>query len=225
MSLAAETLAAWRKSERERLIAARLAMPAAARRAASAAIARVLSARFTPANPGVVGVYWPFRREFNILPLMRRIIALGGEVALPVVVRPRHPLEFRRWTPQTAMAKGVWDIPHPADGPPVHPAILLIPLVGFDDRGYRLGYGGGFYDRTLAALPHRPETWGVGFELGRMETIHPQDHDIPMDHIITEAGLFSPADKDQTSPRSASTRSVFSQEKPPSASGVRPKWP
>jgi 5-formyltetrahydrofolate cyclo-ligase len=190
-----EPLAAWRKSERERLIAARLAMPAAAHRAASAAIAWLLSARFMPANPGIVGCYWPFRREFNCLPVMRRIVALGGEVALPVVIRPRHPLEFRRWTPRAEMAKGVWDIPHPADGPPVHPTTLLIPLVGFDADGYRLGYGGGFYDRTLAAMPHRPATWGVGFELGRLETIHPQAHDVPMDHIVTEAGLTDLAER------------------------------
>jgi len=187
-----EDLATWRKSERERLIAARMAMPAGAHRAASAAIGRLLSAHFMPASPGLVGCYWPFRREFNGLPIMRRVIALGGEVALPVVVRPRHPLEFRRWTPKTRMAKGVWDIPHPAEGPPVHPTTLLIPLVGFDQGRYRLGYGAGYYDRTLAAFPHRPETWGVGFELGRIKTIDPQTHDIPMDHIVTEAGIFPP---------------------------------
>jgi 5-formyltetrahydrofolate cyclo-ligase len=190
-----DSLAAWRKSERDRLIAARLAMPAGAHRAASAAIARRLTARFMPANPGIVGCYWPFRHEFNCLPVMRRIVALGGEVALPVVIRPRHPLEFRRWTPQAEMAKGVWDIPHPAEGPAVHPTTLLIPLVGFDADGYRLGYGGGFYDRTLAAMPHRPTTWGVGFELGRLETIHPQDHDVPMDHIVTETGLINLAER------------------------------
>jgi 5-formyltetrahydrofolate cyclo-ligase len=189
-SMAAEDVSAWRKGERARLIAARLAMPAGAHRAASAAIAKLLSAHFMPANPGIVGCYWPFRREFNCLPVMRRIVSLGGEVALPVVIRPRHPLEFRRWTPQAEMAAGVWDIPHPADGPPVHPTTLLVPLVGFDEDGYRLGYGGGFYDRTLAAMPHRPETWGVGFELGRLETVHPQDHDVALDHIVTEAGVL-----------------------------------
>jgi 5-formyltetrahydrofolate cyclo-ligase len=190
-----DNLAAWRKSERERLIAARLAMPASTHKAASAAIAGLLTARFMPANPGIVGCYWPFRREFDCLPVMRRIVALGGEVALPVVIRPRHPLEFRRWAPQAEMAKGVWDIPHPAEGPAVHPTTLLIPLVGFDAEGYRLGYGGGFYDRTLAAMPHRPATWGVGFELGRMKTIHPQGHDLPMDHIVTEAGLIDLAER------------------------------
>jgi 5-formyltetrahydrofolate cyclo-ligase len=184
-----EDLAGWRKSERERLIAARMAMPADAHRAASAAIGKLLGAHFMPETPGLIGCYWPFQREFNCLPVMRRVIALGGEVALPTVVRRRAPLEFRRWTPDTPMAAGVWDIPHPAEGPAVHPTLLLIPLVGFDERGYRLGYGVGYYDRTLAAFPHRPATWGVGFELGRLQSIDPQPHDVPMDHIVTEAGV------------------------------------
>jgi 5,10-methenyltetrahydrofolate synthetase len=184
-----EDLAAWRKGERQRLIAARLAMPAAVHRAASAAIARALRAHFMPPEPELVGAYWPYRREFNCLPVLRRIIAASGEVALPVVVGPRQPLEFRRWTPDTAMTPGALGIPQPVDGPAVYPTTLLIPLVGFDAHGYRLGYGAGYYDRTLAALPRRPVTWGVGFELGRLETIHPRDHDVPMDAIVTEAGL------------------------------------
>ncbi len=67
---------------------------------------------------------------------------------------------------------------------------MLIPLVGFDAQGYRLGYGGGYFDRTLAALSPRPRTIGVGFELGRLATIDPQPHDIPFDIIVTEAGIF-----------------------------------
>jgi 5,10-methenyltetrahydrofolate synthetase len=71
----------------------------------------------------------------------------------------------------------------------VHPQALLVPLVGFDAEGYRLGYGAGYYDRTLASFPKTPITIGVGFELCRMNTIFPQPHDIPMDFVITEAGL------------------------------------
>jgi 5-formyltetrahydrofolate cyclo-ligase len=72
------------------------------------------------------------------------------------------------------------------EGDAVLPDVLLAPLVGFDAGGYRLGYGGGYYDRTLAALPERPLVVGVGFETSGMETIHPQPHDIPMDLIVTE---------------------------------------
>jgi 5-formyltetrahydrofolate cyclo-ligase len=63
---------------------------------------------------------------------------------------------------------------------------LLVPLIGYDQQAFRLGYGGGFYDRTLAAMPHRPVTLGVGFALAALPSIHPQPHDIPMDVIITE---------------------------------------
>ena len=80
----------------------------------------------------------------------------------------------------------MWGIPIPADGEVVWPDVLLVPLVGFDRRGFRLGYGGGFYDRTLADMPQRPTTLGVGFSLGMLETIYPQQHDIPMDVVVTE---------------------------------------
>jgi 5-formyltetrahydrofolate cyclo-ligase len=98
----------------------------------------------------------------------------------------KAPLEFRAWQPGVRLESGVWGIPVPADGEVVWPDVLLVPLVGFDRLGYRLGYGGGFYDRTLAAMPRRPTTLGVGFALGAIETIHPQQHDIPMDAVITE---------------------------------------
>ncbi len=84
------------------------------------------------------------------------------------------------------MTRGVWNIPIPAEGEPLFPDILLAPLVGFDAVGFRLGYGGGFYDRTIAAMPSKPQTIGVGFELSRLDTIHPQPHDMRMDVIVTE---------------------------------------
>jgi 5-formyltetrahydrofolate cyclo-ligase len=74
----------------------------------------------------------------------------------------------------------------------VRPTALLVPLVGFDRRGYRLGYGGGYYDRTLAAMGPKPFTIGIGYEIGCLETIHPQPHDIPMHAIVTGAGLVRP---------------------------------
>jgi 5-formyltetrahydrofolate cyclo-ligase len=74
----------------------------------------------------------------------------------------------------------------PDSGEIVVPDLLVVPLVGFDAQGYRLGYGGGFYDRTIAAMPAKPRTIGVGFELGRLLTIYPEPHDIPLDSVITE---------------------------------------
>ena len=181
---------AWRKAERERLIAARQNWPDAPRKAATAAITDLLTARFPPSSFASLGVYWPFRREFDPLPFARAVIAAGGWVALPVVVQPRSPLDFRSWTPQSKMEAGVWNIPHPAEGPAVTPSAFLVPLVGFDGEGYRLGYGAGYYDRTLAARPDRPLAIGVGFELNRIATLGARPHDIPMDYIVTEAGLF-----------------------------------
>jgi 5-formyltetrahydrofolate cyclo-ligase len=186
---APEDLYAWRKSQRARLIEARMALPLDDHRAKSEVISRLLAARFPPDGLPSLGCYWPFRREYDCLPLMRKVIDEGGAVALPVVLQKNHPLEFRPWTPQTKMEAGVWNILHPAEGPAVHPAALLVPLVGFDDAGYRLGYGAGYYDRTLATFPKAPVTIGVGFELCRMPTIFPQPHDVPMDYIVTEAGV------------------------------------
>ena len=167
-------------------------MSSAAHRAASLAIGRTLAERFAPESFTSLGCYWPFRREFDCTPLMRAVVAAGGIVALPVVLAPRRPLQFRPWRPDATMEAGVWNIPHPVDGPAVHPKALLVPLVGFDAAGYRLGYGGGYYDRTLAAFPKRPLAIGVGFELGRLASIDPQPHDMRMDMIITEAGVFEP---------------------------------
>jgi 5-formyltetrahydrofolate cyclo-ligase len=181
---------AWRRAERRRLIAARLAMPDAVRSAASAAIDAALASRLPPGDIAVVAGYWPIQGEFDPLPYLRCVIDAGAAATLPVAARPAAPLQFRLWTPDAPMAAGLWDIPYPAEGAVVTPIALLIPLVGFDAAGHRLGNGGGYYDRTLPALSPRPLAIGVGFELGRLPTISPLSHDMPMDMIITEAGAF-----------------------------------
>jgi 5,10-methenyltetrahydrofolate synthetase len=109
---------------------------------------------------------------------------------MPVVEAIAAPMTFRPWTPTTAMGVDPYGIPIPAAAtvsPP--PDIVLLPLVAFDASGFRLGYGGGYFDRTLAALPERPAAWGVGFELARTEALRPQPHDIPLDLIVTERGI------------------------------------
>src|SRR5690606_15165717 len=156
LSDSASDLRAWRKAERERLIAERMAMPDEARKAASSEIARLLAERFPPEGFASFAGYWPFRREFDCLPYLRRVVGAGGQAALPVVVQPRSPLEFRPWSPGVRMEKGVWGILHPAEGPAQRPAAFLSPLVGFDPQGYRLGYGAGYYDRTLGGREDRP---------------------------------------------------------------------
>jgi len=180
-------LRVWRKAQRARLLDARRTMPAEERRRASAIVMRELLLRLPPGAHALTGCYWPFQREFNCVPYMREVLKQGGRVALPVVIARGRPLEFRCWDDGTTMESGVWSIPHPASGPSVFPSALVIPLVGFDDAGYRLGYGAGYYDITVASFAARPLLVGVGFEFSRIPTISPQPHDEPMDVVITEA--------------------------------------
>jgi 5-formyltetrahydrofolate cyclo-ligase len=179
---------AWRRGERERLIALRMALPPATRRAAGECIAATLQ-ELIAGRRGILGVYWPFRAEFDPRPLIDALAASGRRVALPVVVDKKGPLEYRAWAPGEALIAGVWDIPIPQKRDVVVPDAVLAPLVGFDRQGYRLGYGGGYFDRTLAALSPRPLAIGVGFAVQAIATIYPQLFDIPMDVIVTETGL------------------------------------
>ena len=181
-----EDLAQWRKAERARLIAVRRAMPLETFRAASAAIMQRAADVLPPAAGAVIGCYWPFRREPDCVSYMRDMVRAGGQVALPVVLGRGSPLAFRPWTDETKMEPGALNILQPAQGPVVTPTALVIPLVGFDEQGCRLGYGAGFYDITLAALAPRPFTVGVGYEFSRLPTIFPRDHDIGLDMILTE---------------------------------------
>jgi 5-formyltetrahydrofolate cyclo-ligase len=183
-------VAGWRRSERRRLLELRLALAPAERRAKSLAIERHLRAALVAHPPTTIGVYWPFRGEFDPRPLVEQLVAAGADTALPVVVDRKGPLEYRLWRPGEPLVAGVWDIPVPEARAIVMPEAILAPLVGFDRACYRLGYGGGFFDRTLAASAPRPRAIGVGFELSRIETIHPQAFDIPMDMIVTEAELL-----------------------------------
>ncbi|HEX4506878.1 MAG TPA: 5-formyltetrahydrofolate cyclo-ligase [Alphaproteobacteria bacterium] len=185
-------VAAWRKAERARLLAARKAPSREDYVCWSEAITLFLVERLSQLAPKLLGAYWPHRDEYDPMPLAAWHSGRNGAVALPAVVAGGQPLEYRPWTPDTPVTPGRFSfgIPEPVNGPATVPDVLLVPLLGFDAAGFRLGYGGGYFDRTLAAYPRRPATIGVGFELGRMPTIQPQPHDIPLDVIVTEAGVF-----------------------------------
>jgi 5-formyltetrahydrofolate cyclo-ligase len=187
----AAALRAWRRDTREALIAARLALPPATLQSYRERIDRHISSGFPDMAAGIVAFCWPYRNEYDARFLARRLRERGAVTALPVVVAPRMPLVFRAWQPGLKLALGVYDIPYPAEGPPVAPETVLLPMNGFDAAGYRLGYGGGFFDRTLAALEHRPRVIGVAYELARLPTIYPQSWDIPMDFIVTERGVYA----------------------------------
>jgi 5-formyltetrahydrofolate cyclo-ligase len=181
---------AGRRIRREELLKARMDLPLAEHRRLSRLVMERLISEFPAIRTQRVGIYWPYKREISLFPLANRIIGEGGSVSLPVVVEKRRPVQFRSWKPGDPLASGAYDIPFPRDGPAVRPDVLLVALVGFDEAGYRLGYGGGYYDRTLAAADPRPLAIGVGFEFMRMNTIEPLEHDVPMDFIVTEAGVF-----------------------------------
>lgn len=188
----ARQVAQWRKEERARLIALRLARPAAERQAIAEQVAGELDKLIAPAPNRLVSLYWPFRGELDLRGWMRGFVARGGRIALPVVVAKAEPLVFREWRPGIRMTHGVWKIPIPAEGPEVTPDVVIAPLVGHDPGCYRLGYGGGFFDRTLAVHPGAPLKIGVGDGSGAIASIFPQAYDIPMDILITEAGVQRP---------------------------------
>ncbi len=181
---AAYDVSRWRKAQRERLIAERLAIPAEERTRLAGLIADRLDKEAGDPNGRIFSFYWPFRGEPDLRPWMQLVIDRGGRIALPVVIAKGEPLEFRLWSPGDKLERGIWNIPVPAAGEPVAPDIVISPLVGVDAARYRLGYGGGFYDRTLAAMATRPLVIGVGYASARLATIYPQWHDVPMGRVI-----------------------------------------
>lgn len=200
-SVAWPEVRAWRRAKRAELIGARVRMARREREQLSAVILEHLGAAMPPADDAVVGFYWAFKGEIDVRGIVRGLIARGARAALPVVVESGTPLEFWAWQPRMKMARGVWNIPVPGERVPVQPSLLLVPLVGFDPAGYRLGYGGGYYDRTLAPMRPRPYCIGVGFDLGRLDSIRPQPHDVPMDAVVTESGVQPRAALTQLTPR------------------------
>jgi 5-formyltetrahydrofolate cyclo-ligase len=225
----------WRREQRAYLIARRQALPRNERRRLEPSMLDLVERHFPELASALIGFYWPFRGEISLHPLVRRLVERGARAALPVVVEKRQPLEFWAWRPGAPLRRGVWDIPIPATREVAQPTALLVPLVGFDGEGYRLGYGGGYYDRTLAAMDPKPLSIGVGYELGRLETLQPQPHDIAMDAIVTEAGLarsrdavpqpdpFALIDEDPNSRATYASPPCFMHELDPSYLGLTPR--
>jgi 5-formyltetrahydrofolate cyclo-ligase len=170
----------------------------------------------------VIGAYWPIKGEFDPLPALYRWQedALMGEkpldahaewsfdaikdiakpaagrsprkIGLPVVDRVHKTLVFHAWYPGCPMENDAYDIPKPKDTEAVVPTLLFVPCVGYSAGGYRLGYGGGFYDRTLATLQPKPFTVGLGFTQGYLDDFEPEPHDVPLDAILNDNGVVWP---------------------------------
>jgi 5,10-methenyltetrahydrofolate synthetase len=179
---------AWRKIKRQRLIDDRKALPFAQREDYTRSIADHLDQVIADVDGKHISLFWPFLGEPDLRGWMATATTRGADCLLPVVVAKKAPLIFRSWKIGERLERGVWNIPVPAEGKEAVPDIVIAPLVGFDPHCFRLGYGGGFFDRTLAALERKPLAIGVGFESQRIDTIHPLAHDIPMDVIITQTG-------------------------------------
>jgi 5,10-methenyltetrahydrofolate synthetase len=185
-----EEIRTWRKAQRAALVSRRETVPGAERREWNERITAHLIEGFEIPGEAVVGFCWPYRGEFDPRFAVRRWRDQGAIAALPEVVANKAPLQFRVWWPGAPMRAGVYDIPVPDGTDIVFPDMAIVPMNGFDECGYRLGYGGGFFDRTLAALERRVVAVGVSFETLRLPTIFPQPHDIPMDFVVTEQGIY-----------------------------------
>ncbi|MDQ2641258.1 MAG: 5-formyltetrahydrofolate cyclo-ligase [Pseudomonadota bacterium] len=197
-SAARASIMEWRRAERSRQIESRLRVPVAERQEASAAIATRIDAycrdrKLLESRPVVSG-YWPLRGEPDLRPWLGKLHDQGLTVVLPVVVEKATPLRFRRWYPGCAMEKGFWNIPVPAALEEFTPQVLLAPVVAWDPaRCYRLGYGGGYFDRTLASLDAQGASYhtiGVGYAAARLNSFEALPHDIRLDVIVTENALI-----------------------------------
>ncbi|HEY0847732.1 MAG TPA: 5-formyltetrahydrofolate cyclo-ligase [Noviherbaspirillum sp.] len=170
---------------RRELLANRQGIDAEVRRASDGIISTRVVAWCRTHRPSVLGVYVAIRGEPDLMEAYKEIEALGTRLALPVVSVPDAPLTFMEWSPGDPLAKDAFGVPIPVTGENLKPDALLIPCVGFDERGFRLGYGGGFYDRTLASTP-RPVAIGIAYAC-MQTTFDLSPYDVPMDLVITDA--------------------------------------
>jgi len=184
-------LQAWRKALRQALIEKRAALSRATLDEYRRRIDTHLQRAFVDLAHGVIAFCWPYKNEYDSRHLLAALRRQGAVTALPAIVAPKTPLVFREWHPGVVLEPGPLGIPFPPDSREVRPDTVLLPVVGFDAGGYRLGYGGGYFDRTLAAIARRPRVIAVGYEFMFIESIHPQPHDIPVDYVVTERGIYT----------------------------------
>lgn len=180
----------WRKVLRENLIAARATFSLAQLKSCNEQITTLLESGFAFPSNTVVSFYWPYKNEYDVRFVIQHWRDKGAITALPEVVDTACPLRFRKWWPDAPIAPGIYGIPVPVGTDILLPDVVVLPMNGFDEKGFRLGYGGGYFDRTLAAPERRALVIGVSYEALRLPTIYPQPHDIPMDFVVTEVGIY-----------------------------------
>jgi len=185
-----DALKSWRRSQRERLIGERSGLDSVTLERWRGRIDGFLERSFPGLAGRRVAFCWPIKNEYDARHFARTLRGRGSLTALPVVVAPRQPLAFREWHPGVELARAALGIPYPVSSAEVVPEAVLLPMNGWDPQGYRLGYGAGFFDRTLASLAARPVVIGISYEQARLDTIHPQPWDIPVDYLVTERGVY-----------------------------------
>jgi len=187
-----------KKILRQQLIADRQAMPDRAARATL--LQQVMRIWLVGRTDTVIGAYWPIKGEFDPLPALHRWKEDGElldeplrrRIGLPVIDKVTKTLTFLVWYPGCPMEEDAYGIPKPKDTEVITPTLLFSPCVGYGPGGYRIGYGGGFYDRMLATLSPRPYTVGLGYGVGFVPDLEPEDHDIPLDAILNDYGVVWP---------------------------------
>ena len=148
----------------------------------------------------VIGAYWPIKGEFDPLPALHRWKEDGElldepqprRIGLPVVNKETRTMTFHAWYPGCPMEEDAYGIPKPKDTEVIVPTLVFAPCVGYGPGGYRLGYGGGFYDRMLASLSPKPFSVGLGFGMGFLSDFEPEPHDVPLDAILNDYGVVWP---------------------------------
>lgn len=173
---------------RRKAYAIRQAIPREIRAGAAALIAQN-GLDFLAAAPDTIAAYHPIRSEFDCFPLLERLVSEGWRIALPITDKGQ-PLNFRLWTFGDPLQPDPYGIPQPVSGPPAMPSHLLLPMLAFDRRGYRLGYGGGHYDRTLAKLRAEGPVQAIGLAFDQQEVteVPVGPYDQRLDWILTPAG-------------------------------------
>jgi 5,10-methenyltetrahydrofolate synthetase len=191
-----------KRALRKQLIEQRLKMPDRLRR--GDLLQQVMRIWLVGRTDTVIGAYWPIKGEFDPLPALHRWKEDGElldepqlrRIGLPVVDKLHQTLKFHAWFPGCPMEEDAYGIPKPKDTEVVVPTLLFVPCVGYGVGGYRLGYGGGFYDRTLAQLRPKPYTVGLGFAQGFLPNLEPEPHDVPLDAVLNELGVVWPMSLD-----------------------------
>jgi len=187
-----------RQSKRKALIEERLNLPDRLQRADM--LQRVMRIWLFGRTDEVIGAYWPIKGEFDPLPALHRWKEDGElldepqprRIGLPVVDKVHKTLTFHAWYTGCPMEEDAYGIPKPKDTEIIVPTLLFVPCVGYGPGGFRLGYGGGFYDRTLAALLPKPFTVGLGYTHGYLPDMEAESHDVPLDALLNDNGVVWP---------------------------------